>query len=123
MDKHEDEKQTEVFVDKLKQQLTEYMQLRLDLLKADFTEKTALIFSKMITGVIVLVMLFMVLIFGSVVLGLYLGNLLGSLVLGFAVVTGFYLLLIVLLMLVKDKLIQTPVANQIIDIMYESDEA
>lgn len=123
MDKHEDEKQAEVFVDKLKQQITEYMQLRLDLLKADFTEKTALIFSKMITGVIVLVMLFMVLIFGSVVLGLYLGNVFGSLVLGFAVVTGLYLLLIVLLMLVKDKFIQTPVANQIIDIMYESDEA
>lgn len=119
----EDEKQTELFADKLKQQLTEYMQLRLDLLKADFTEKTALIVSKLITGIIVLVMAFMVVLFGSVALGLYLGSLLGSLVIGFALVTGIYLLLIVLLLLVKDKIIQTPVANQIIDILYESDEA
>ncbi|MES2780960.1 MAG: phage holin family protein [Bacteroidota bacterium] len=123
MDKQEDEKQAEVFADNMKQQLTDYLQLRLDLLKADFTEKTALIFSKLITGVIVLVMLFMVLIFGSLVMGFYFGNMLGSLMLGFAVVTGFYVLLIVLVLLVKDKLIQAPVANQIIDIMYESDEA
>jgi hypothetical protein len=119
----EDEKQTELFADKMKQQLTEYMQLRLDLLKADFTEKTALIFSKMITGIIVLVMAFMVILFGSIALGLYFGNMFGSLVLGFALLTGVYLLLIVLLLLVKDKIIQTPVANQIIDVMYESDEA
>lgn len=123
MDNQVDEKQAEVFADKMKQQVTEYMQLRLDLLKADFTEKTALIFSKMITGVIVLVMLFMVLIFGSLVMGLYFGSLLGSMVMGFTIVTGFYVLLILLLVLLKDKLIQTPVANQIIDIMYQSDEA
>lgn len=123
MNNKDEEKQTELFVDKMKQQLTEYMQLRLDLLKADFTEKTALIFSKMITGIIVLVMAFMVILFGSIALGLYLGSILGSVVLGFTLVTGAYLLLIVLLLLVKDKLIQTPVANQIIDIMYESDEA
>lgn len=123
MDKQEDEKQAQVFADNLKQQVSEYMKLRLDLLKADFTEKTALIVSKMITWVIVLVMVLMVLIFGSLMIGLYFGNLLGNMVLGFAVVTGFYVLLIVLVMLVKDKFIQTPVANQIIDIMYESDEA
>ena len=123
MDNQDEEKRAEVFADTLKQQLTEYMQLRLDLLKTDFTEKTALIVSKMITGVIVLVMLFMVMLFGSLATGFYFGNLLGSWVLGFAVVTGFYVLLIGLLFLVKDKLIQSPVANQIIDIMYESDEA
>jgi hypothetical protein len=123
MDKQADDKQAELFADKMKQQLADYMQLRLDLLKADFTEKTALIFSKMIAGIIVLVMLFMVLIFGSLVMGFYFGNLLGSLMLGFTVVTGFYLLLIVLVLLLKDKFIQAPVANQIINIMYESDEA
>ncbi|MES2558235.1 MAG: phage holin family protein [Bacteroidota bacterium] len=123
MDKQAEEKHVEEFADKTKQQLSEYIQLRLDLLKADFTEKTALIFSKMITGVIVLVMLFMVVLFASLVMGFFFGNMLGSLMWGFAVVTGFYLVLIILVLLLKDKLIQTPVANQIINIMYESDEA
>lgn len=122
MDKQEDEKQTEVFVDKIKQQLIDYTQLRLDLLKADFTEKTALIFSKLITGVIVFMMAFMVILFGSIVMGLYFANIFGSLMLGFAIVTGFYVLLIIILMLVKNSVIQTPVANQIIGVMYESDE-
>lgn len=122
MDKQEDEKQTEVFVDKIKQQLIDYTQLRLDLLKADFTEKIALIFSKLITGVIVFMMALMVILFGSIVMGLYFANIFGSLMLGFAIVTGFYVLLIIILMLVKNSVIQTPVANQIIDVMYESDE-
>lgn len=112
-----------MFADKLKQQLTEYVELRSELFKAQFTDKFSRTFSKLVTGLLLLVLGFFLVLFGSLVIGFYFGEMMGSLMKGFAIVAACYLVLILVIWLFRKSLIETPIANTIIGVMYEEDEA
>jgi pilus assembly protein TadC len=120
--KHEDPT-PEQFAESVKEQLSSYIELRLDLFKAQSTEKLSRIFGKLISGLIMMFVLFFAILFVSLVGGFYLGKVTDSLIAGFGIIALFYVVLFIVLALFRKKIIELPVINQIIEIAYESDEA
>lgn len=123
MDTQSDKVQTEEFVEKVKLQLEEYISLRLELFKTTFTEKVAKSVSKLVTTLVLMVLAFFTVLFLSLVAGFYFGGLFNSLIYGFVVVALFYLLLFLIIVAFRKPLIQSPVINSIITIIYEDNEA
>jgi uncharacterized BrkB/YihY/UPF0761 family membrane protein len=110
------------FSDKVKEQLSDYVQVKMDLLKAQWVEKIALLFSKLLTVFILLFVLFLTILFGSLVTGFYLGDILGSLKTGFAVIALFYVVLLGLLFFFRKRWIQHPVADSIVSTIYQNND-
>jgi hypothetical protein len=118
----ENEKTVIDFSEKVKDQMLSYFDVKIELLKAQWVEKMALVFSKMITGIIILILSFFTVLFGSLVAGFYFSEIFGSVLKGFGLIALFYALLLVLVLVFKNQIIQIPVVNAIISIIYQDDE-
>lgn len=110
------------FADKVKDQLSQYVDTKIELLKAQWVEKTALIMGKMVTGLIVLFALFFSILFASLVLGYYFSEVLDSTVKGFGIVALVYVLFLLVVWIFRKKLIQQPISNFIVETIYQDDE-
>ena len=86
------EKSAEKIFTELKEDISTYAGLKLRLLKLIAVEKAAGILSAFSHGIILLLLIFFTILFLFVALGLYLGELLNSMALGFLIVSGIYLL-------------------------------
>jgi hypothetical protein len=80
-----------------------YIQSELERVKSNTRQKIADLIVKVIIFALMGLVGLMILIFGSVTLGLWLNDLLDSSFLGFLLVTGFYIFLMGILLLIKDK--------------------
>lgn len=110
------------FAEKVKGQLSSYVDAKIELLKAQWVEKTALILGKMVTGLVVLFLLFFTILFSSLVAGYYFGQLFGSTTLGFGVIALFYMIVLLVIVIFRKRLIQYPLSNFIITIIYQEDD-
>lgn len=119
----QEELNPEEFAEKVREQLKTYVELRTDLFKAQFTDKLSRVVGKLLSGVILMFIFAFAVLFVSLVTGFYFGRLFDSLLAGFGIVAAFYVFLFIIIVLFRKQLIETPVANQIIEIVYESDEA
>ena len=99
----------------LKEDISTYVELRLELLKLN---KTMAVFSY---GIVLVLLAFFAILFLFLALGFFLGELLGSMALGFVLVVGMYLLLFGITMFFKRK-ITSKVMNEIITAMMSKDE-
>jgi hypothetical protein len=79
----------------LKQSAGQYINNRIDLVKLEATEKVSKIVGILVSGLILGLLAFFVLLFVSIMAGYYFAHLLGGLFAGFSIVAGFYLLLFV----------------------------
>ena len=122
MEKKREEMNMVEFVEKMKGQLEEYFDLRVELFKVTFTEKVSKAFSKLITVLLLMVFGFFDTLFLSLVAGYYFGGILGSIMQGFLVVALFYVVIFLAIILFRKLLIQTPVVNFIISIIYDDDD-
>lgn len=91
---------------KLKQAISDYIRAKIEILKLDIAEHLANILAQVIAYFIILIMLSLVLAFSSMGVAFLLNDLMDSNYLGFMIVAGFYLLilLIVLALLKSGKL-------------------
>lgn len=80
-----------------------YLKMEVERVKTNMQVKIADIVTKVVIFAALGVVALFILIFGSITLGLYLNSVLESSFLGFLIVTGFYVLVLILLLLVKDK--------------------
>jgi uncharacterized membrane protein YagU involved in acid resistance len=113
----------EAFAESATEQIKIYADLRIRLLKAQLTGKLSLIAGKILSGVIILFLLFFALLFVSLVAGFYLSTLLGGLMQGFGVVAVFYVVLVCIVSIFRKRLIELPAADKVVEIIYETDEA
>lgn len=113
----------EEFAEEIKEQLKTYVELRTDLVKAQLTEKVSIMAGKLFAGIILLFVFSFAVLFVSVLAGIYLGKLLDSPLAGFGIVAAFYVVLFVLILFFKKQLVETPVANLIVSIIYSDHEA
>ncbi len=118
-----EEQTAEAFAERLKEQLTEYVELRVDLFKATSVDKLSKAAGQMITALVIMVLVFFTILFSSLVAGFYFSEWLGSLLKGFGLVALGYVLLLIVVVLFRKRIIQIPVVNAIITLMYEDDEA
>ncbi len=104
----------------LKEDISTYVELRLELLKLNTYERVAKTMAVFSYGIVLVLLAFCHFIFIPGV-RFFLGELLGSMALGFVLVVGMYLLLFGITMFFKRK-ITSKVMNEIITAMMSKDE-
>jgi hypothetical protein len=102
--------------------LEQYAKKRMELFKLDLTEQIAKVISSLLTYILLISILGMVVIFSAVALGFLLGEWLGSMAGGFAVVAIGFTLFGLLLFVLRKRLILSPVLRIVIDSMHDIDE-
>jgi hypothetical protein len=108
--------------EKMKGELTDYTRLKLDLFKAEFVEKIAVMFGKLIASLLLLFVVFFTILFASFFAGFYFSEVFHSTLKGFGLIALFYGVLVCVLLLVKRRFIQTPIANTIVSIIYNDQD-
>jgi len=104
-------------VESLLQNANDHLETRLKLFKWKVALKSADIISGNASRLVLLAFLSLFIFVLSIAIGLYLGDLLGKVYYGFFVLAGFYGLCIVVVYLFRNKWIETPVSNGIIQKM------
>ncbi len=101
-------------ISELRQLITEYFDARLKLLKLETFEKIAKVTAVLFSSLVMALLAFFLLFFLSMSAGFYLGKIFDSMALGFLAVTGLYLILFVLVMLMKKDLLEEFLIERII---------
>jgi len=94
----------------LKTEINDWVETRLKLLQLNIFEKTAIVSSFLIFGIIIINLLFFALLFAFVALSFFIGKWVNSMAGGFAIISFFYLL-ILCVMLIFHKSIFTGLQN------------
>ena len=105
----------------LKEDISTYVELRLELLKLNTYERVAKTMAVFSYGIVLILLAFFTILFLFLALGFFLGDLLGIMALGFVLVVGMYLLLFGIIIFFKKK-ITSKVMNEIIIAMMSKDE-
>lgn len=83
-------------IQKLKQAISDYVRIKVELFKLDITEHVANILAQVIAYFIIISMLSLVLVFSTTGIAFLLNDLLDSVYLGFLITAGFYLLILII---------------------------
>ncbi len=98
------EKESGEIFRELKKDISEYVELKLELLKLSTYERTGKVIAVLSYGVILLFLAFFAILFIFLALGFFLGDIFGSVGSGFAIVAILYVLLIGIIILNKNKI-------------------
>lgn len=96
--------ESEHFFSDTRKELESYLENRVLLLKMQMAEKTGRLAGKGVVLLVLILLLACFLFFGSLMAGYYFADLTGSLVTGFGIVAGFYLLVFVIAWLFRNKM-------------------
>ena len=100
--------------EELVREIKEYIHIKLESFKLTVAEKISRVAAVIIAGAVVAVAILFFIIFLSFALAFLLGEIVGSVWLGFLIVAGFYLLIGLIVWSSKRKLIQFPIMNSIL---------
>ncbi len=106
----------------LKVLVTDYLEARLKLLKLEIYEKSAKISATLFSSLVIAILAFLMLFFLCLSLGFYLGTLFNSYGAGFLVVTGLYLLLLILLVVFRKSWLEKVIVNRLIEQLTDKEE-
>ncbi len=98
----------------ISENIKQYVNTNLEIVKLELTNRTAIIGSELISSIVIGLISFMFLFIFSIGLGFYFSELLNNNFYGFSIVAGFYLVLLLCIVLFRKKLIQTPLRDKII---------
>lgn len=103
-------------IDAILENLTGLIEARMALAKLEIKEEVAKVGARIIAGVVLAFLLGMIIIFMSITLATWLNYLLGSMFLGYLIITGFYLLVLLLLIAFKVHVwLQQKIESMLID--------
>jgi len=112
------DKEADFFVES-KRKIEDYVQDRILLLKLEMVEKTSKLVSMLFIGLLITVLSFFIILFLSLMAGYYFAALTNSLYLGFGIVCGFYLLLLVFIVLAGKKILHKYITNTVIETIFD----
>ena len=98
-------------IGKLLLEFKKYLELQKEFVKLDATEKMTVILSAILIVTVLLLLGSIVLVFLTFALAYYLGDVLGSLSLGFGLISAFILLLTVIFYLNRNRMVIQPMAR------------
>ena len=98
-------------IGKLLLEFKKYLELQKEVVKLDATEKMTVILSAILIVTVLLLLGSIVLLFLTFALAYYLGDVLGSLSLGFGLISAFILLLTVIFYLNRNRMVIQPMAR------------
>ncbi len=91
-----------------------YAEARLDILRLKGIDKLSAIISLIVSMIAVLLISFIFVMFLSIGIAIYLGELLGNYYFGFLIMAAFYLITGLLLFKFRDKWLKAPIVNSLI---------
>lgn len=112
------EKEADFFVES-KQKIKDYVHDRMLLLKLEMVEKTSKLLSAMFMALLITVISLFILLFLSFMAGYYFASVTDSLYLGFGIVCGFYVLLLIFMVLAGTKILQKFITNTVIRTIFD----
>lgn len=113
------EEQETSFFKESRQQLEQYVQDRVLLLKLQMVEKVSQLIALLFTGLTLALLAFFILLFVSIMAGYYFANITGSLYIGFGIVAIFYIILFVLIVSLRKKVIEKHIIDAVIKIFMD----
>ncbi|MBL0309934.1 MAG: phage holin family protein [Bacteroidetes bacterium] len=114
----DNQKQLEEKIEELTESLKTYVSTNYELGKLEAAERSAVIGSGLIIGLLVGVVSSLFLFFISLWVGFYLSNLLGDNYSGFGIIAVFYLVLGLFLVFGREKLIKRPIRDKMIRLVF-----
>jgi len=103
-----------------KNQLTDYVNARIDLFKLEAAENTARFFASFVTKSVILYFCLLALIFISFALAYFLGDVLASTSLGFLLTGTFYLILVFVFYALRGPIVEKPVIKSVMRLFFNS---
>ncbi|MEI6584248.1 MAG: phage holin family protein [Chitinophagia bacterium] len=107
------------FFTQYKERIEQYVQNRLRLIQLQLTQKVAEVSSSITWWLLIAMLVFFLMISLSIMLGYYFAQLTGSVPLGFACLSGIYLIMLLLLFAFR-KSIRTKVKDSVIQSMLDT---
>lgn len=101
--------------EKLYDKAKEYTETSLELYRLNAIDKTADVVSSLFARLALLIVVAMFSLLINIALSLYIGKLLDEMYLGFLIVSGFYLVLSIVIYFYSDKFLKIPLTNLIIE--------
>lgn len=98
----------------------DYTNTSIELLKLNAIDKTADIIASLTFTLVLGILVAIFSLFISISASLYIGEQIGEYYLGFLIVSGFYLVLAIVLFIFNDKIIKMPISNFIIKKLLET---
>jgi uncharacterized membrane protein YdjX (TVP38/TMEM64 family) len=109
------------FAKELKQDISTYVEMRLEYSKLIAYEKISKLIGASTSLILIIFFAFLGFFFLSFAIGYYLGQVTGSLALGFGIITGVYLILLIIIGLSKKK-IEAIISNRVAAVLIEDDD-
>ena len=92
-----------------------YTKTSIDLIKLKTIEKSANAFSSIISSLIISSLILFIVMMVNIGAALWIGNCIESLFCGFFIVAGFYVFIVLILLIFKNQILKTPLINSIIN--------
>lgn len=102
--------------------ISDYIQTYYKLTLLNVADKSTTLGASVMAALVVAFLGIFVLLFSGIALGIWLGHLLENEALGYLLVAGLYLLLIVLIVILRKNLVFPFVRNKLINKLYESND-
>ena len=115
-------KDTFARVEEMTAHVKEYVNNRMASVKLSAAEKSSKLIANVIALVVVLVVFALFIVFAGIALAFAFARLTGEFYWGFLIVAGIYLLLGILVWQVKEKIIQLPIMNTMLQQLFKEDE-
>lgn len=106
--------------EELTESLKKYVHINYELNKLEAAERSSVIGSGLISGLLVGLIAILFFFFISLGIGFYLSSLLGDNYSGFGIIAGFYLILGAVVVLGRKRLIQIPIREKIIELVFSN---
>lgn len=100
----------------------EYLNLKLESTELKAAEKSSLLISNVIAGMLVAVIFLLALIFGSIAGAYALSAWIGKPFAGFLIVAGIYVFIGIIVWLSKEKMLRIPIMNNIIHQLFKIED-
>jgi len=107
-------------IEALYERAKKYTETSVELYKLNAIEKTADIFSSIVSILAIVMLVILFTLFVNISISLYIGELLGSYYIGFLILSAFYMLLAILFYFNKTAWIKTPLSNLIIALLQKT---
>ncbi|HEY2350381.1 MAG TPA: hypothetical protein VGH64_15290 [Puia sp.] len=95
----------------------DYLETKIELTKLKTIDRSADILSAVVVTISMLFISFLLILFVSLALALLLGKLLGAYHYGFFIMAGVYAIILLVIYVMREKWIKTPIANELINKM------
>lgn len=110
-------------LEELTNSLKRYLLLNIEIIRLEATKHASVIGSTVVSSLVVGISVFLFVFSLTIGVGFYLSALLGDSYSGFAIVAGFYFILVIILLTGRKKLIEKPLRDKIIKKILEEKES